>query len=254
MSDQLTDFGLFWRARQPHAPASAGRRRAPFLLRLLPGLGACGLAGLLVAGLLDRREVDPPAPPAADPIWVDAGAPLFGLVGAGSSGALRSEAQRRSAGPGRIDVLTLGEGPGGDWLRVALQQAGPQDPPSGSLFLDLSRAAARAGLAVTRSALPAVLTTRFGDFELAEIELAEGEGARACLGLRLLAGEPDLRIVGFACAREGRPSPAALACQLDGLQLLAPDAEAGLARFFAAAELASGSACIARQVEARPRR
>lgn len=250
---ELTDSGLSWRPMRAlaHTPRQS---RAPWLLRFLPGLGACGLAGLLIAGLMDRRDVDPPAPQAADPVWIDAGAPFYGLSGAGGGRALRSEAFKRSNGPGRIDVLTLGEGPGGDWLRIALQQAGPLDPAAGSLFLDLSRAAAKAGIAVTKSALPGLLATRFGDFEVAEVELAQGETPRACLGLRLLTGESDLRIVGFACAQEGRPVPAALACQLDGLQLLAPGADADVARFFAAAEIASGSACIARQAEARPRR
>ena len=251
MSDQLTHSGLIWRPSRPN-PGAADEKRAPLLLRLLPGLGACGLAGLLAVGLLDRREAAPPSPAPTEPVWVDAGAPLYGIPGAGR--ALRAQAVRRINGEGRIDVLTLGEASGGDWLRIALHQAGPQDPAPGSLFLDLSRAGARAGVAVTRAALPGLLATRFGDFEIAEVELSQDEGARACLGLRLAAGEPDLRITGFACAREGRPAPAALACQLDGLQLTAPEADAGLARFFAAAELASGSACVPRQAEVRPRR
>ncbi len=248
----MSDLGVLrhpFRAR-PSAPAR--KEDASPALRILPAVGAFGLAGLLILGLLDRRDVEAPAPLASEPVWVEAGAPVFGLSGA--SRAVHSEAIKRSKDAGRIDVLSLGEGPGGDWLRIALQQAGPLDPAPGTLFLDLSRAAAKAGVAVTRAALPALLATRFGDFEVAEVELAQGDGPRACLGLRLLAGDANLRIVGFACAREGRPAPAALACQLDGLQLLAPSADEALARFFAAAELSSGSACVARQAEARPRR
>ena len=139
------------------------------------------------------------------------------------------------------DALTFRDAPGdGAWLRVALHLAGPLDGAPGSFYLDLTRAAARAGVAVTRASLPTMHQIRFGGLEVAEVVLAEGEGARACLGFRLLAGEPDLRILGFACDRERQPEPRALACTLDGLQLLAPGFDEGLARFFAAAELASG--------------
>jgi hypothetical protein len=160
----------------------------------------------------------------------------------------------RRNGPGRQDALTFGDGPGaGDWLRLSVQQAGPLDPAPGSFYLDLARAAARAGVAVTRAALPGLLATRFGAFEAAEVELARGEASHACLGFRLLAGTPDLRITGLACGREGPPDRAALACTLDGLHLLTPGVDAGLARFFAAArpDMEAARDCEARRSGAR---
>ena len=219
----------------------AGGRRMRWPLRVLPGVAACGLAGLLIAGLLEPRAPEPAAPELALSPWVEASASMFGLEATGFSRAPRAEAWTRRQGPGRQDVLTFGEGPGeGAWLRLAILQAGPLDPAPGSFYLDLTRAAARAGVAVTRASLPDLLATRFGGFETADVELADGEGARACLGFRLLAGEPDLRLLGFACGRERQPERAALACTLDGLRLLAPEADSGLARFFAQARSAHG--------------
>jgi len=236
----MSDLGVLLQPLRARASRQTGRRRAPWLLRGLPGLAGCGLAGLLIAGLLEPRAVEPTASP-EDPVWVDAGAPLYGLTAPGFSRVTRAEAVMRRIGPGRQDALTFGDGPGaGDWLRLSVQQAGPLDPAPGSFYLDLTRAAARAGVAVTRASLPVMQQIRFGGLEVAEVVLAEGEGTRACLGFRLLAGEPDLRMLGFACDGERQPEPRALACTLDGLQLLAPGAHEGLARFFAAAELASG--------------
>ena len=243
----MSDLGILLQPPPARAPSAAGRRRASWLIRSLPGLAGCGLAGLLIAGLLEPRGAEPTAPP-LDPIWVDAGAPLYGLTTPGFSRATRAEAVMRLNGPGRQDSLTFGQGPGaGDWLRLSVQQAGPLDPAPGSFYLDLTRAAARAGVAVTRAALPGLLATRFGGFEAAEVELALGETSHACLGFRLLAGAPDLRIMGLACGRGGLPDRAALACTLDGLRLLAPGADAGLARFFAAAapEPEPGQSCEA---------
>ena len=235
----MSDLGVLLQPLRARAAREAGRRRAPWLVRSLPGLAGCGLAGLLIAGLLEPREVEPLAPP-EDPVWVDAGAPLYGLASPGFSRPTRAEALLRRNGIGRQDALTYGQGPGaGDWLRLSVQQAGPLDPVPGSFYLDLTRAAARAGVAVTRAALPGLLATRLGAFEAAEVDLAQGAASRACLGFRLLAGSPDLRITGLACGREGPPDKAALACTLDGLHLIAPGAEAGLVRFFAAPTPAS---------------
>ncbi len=228
----MSDLGLLSQHLRAPASREAGRRRARWLVRSLPGLAGCGLAGLLIAGLLEPRAVEPVAPP-DDPVWVDAGAPLYGLSAAGFSRATRAEAMMRRNGPGRQDALTFGQGPGaGDWLRLSVQQAGPLDPAPGSFYLDLTRAAGRAGVAVTRAALPGLLATRLGAFEAAEVELARGEASHACLGFRLLAGSPDLRIMGLACGRDGLPDRAALACTLDGLHLVAPGAEGAIARFF----------------------
>ena len=221
--------------------AAPARGRLSWRMRFLPWLAACGLTGLLVVGLLDRPAHEAPAPDLALSPWVEAGAPIYELAAAGFIRPPRGEAWTRRQGAGRQDALTFRDEPGeGAWLRVALHLAGPADPAPGSFYLDIARAAARAGVAVTRASLPVMQQIRFGGLEVAEVALAEGEGARACLGFRLLAGDPDLRMLGFACDRERRPEPRALACTLDGLQLLAPGADEGLARFFAAAELASG--------------
>ena len=220
------------------APASG---RLTWRMRFLPWLAASGLTGLLIAGLLDWPAHEPAAPEPALSPWVEAGAPIYELQAAGFIRPPRGEAWSRRQGPGRQDALTFRDTPGdGAWLRVGLHLGGPLDPAPGSFYLDLTRAAARAGVAVTRASLPVMQQIRFGGLEVAEVALAEGEGTRACLGFRLLAGEPDLRLLGFACDRERQPEPRALACTLEGLQLLAPGADEGLARFFAAAELASG--------------
>ena len=220
------------------APASG---RLSWRMRFLPWLAASGLTGLLIVGLMDRPAPEAPSPEPALSPWVEAGAPIYGLEAPGFIRPPRGEAWTRRQGAGRQDVLTFRDAPGdGAWLRVALHQAGPLDAASGSFYLDLTRAAARAGVAVTRASLPVMQQIRFGGLEIAEVALAEGEGVRACLGFRLLAGEPDLRILGFGCDRERQPEPKALACTLEGLQLLAPGLDEDLARFFAAAELASG--------------
>ena len=220
------------------APASG---RLSWRMRFLPWLAASGLTGLLIVGLLDWPAPELAAPEPALSPWVEAGASIYGLEAPGFIRPPRGEAWTRRQGPGRQDALTFRDEPGdGAWLRVGLHLAGPLDPAPGSFYLDLTRAAARAGVAVTRASLPVMQQIRFGGLEIAEVALAEGEGVRACLGFRLLAGEPDLRILGFACDRERQPEPRALACTLEGLQLLAPGLDEGLARFFAAAELASG--------------
>ena len=238
----MSDLGVLLQPLRARAARDAGRRRASWLVRSLPGLAGCGLAGLLVAGLLEPGAVEPPAAP-EEPVWVEAGAPLFGLASPGFGRPTRAEALVRRNGPGRQDALTFGPGPGaGDWLRLSVLQAGPLDPAPGSFYLDLARAAARTGVAVTRAALPGLLATRFGAFEAAEVDLAQGEASHACLGFRLLAGSPDLRITGLACGREGLPDKAALACTLDGLHLVAPGVEPGLARFFAAPKPATEAA------------
>jgi hypothetical protein len=236
----MSDLGIQWRPFGARVPQGVGQGGASWPLRILPGTGALVLAGLLLAGLAEPRVAEPPAAPIDSPL-LDAGSSIFGLEVAGFVQPPRSEAWTRRAGPGRMDALTFGEGPGGgDWLRLVVQQAGPLDPLPGSFYLDMARAAARAGVAVTRASLPDLLATRFGGFEVADVALAEGAGARVCLGFRLLVREPDLRILGFACGRGRQPDRAALACTLEGLRLLAPGADARVARFFAATEISRG--------------
>ena len=101
--------------------------------------------------------------------------------------------------------------------------------------------AAETGLAITPLAQPGAMHTKFGDFEVAVLGLAQGDGsARECLGFRFAATAPDLRIAGFACGAE-KPAPslltkAQLACLIDTLELAAPPEDERLIWFFAAHE------------------
>ena len=87
---------------------------------------------------------------------------------------------------GRQDSLTFGRLDGGDpFFRLTLYRVGRESVPDVPLFIDLVRLAASIDLAVTRSANPANLPTRFGPFETADIDLAAGAAAPVpCLGFR----------------------------------------------------------------------
>ena len=103
----MSDLGVLLQPLRARASRQAGRRRAPWLLRGLPGLAGCGLAGLLIAGLLEPRAVEPTASP-EDPVWVDAGTPLYGLTAPGFSRVTRAEAVMRRA---TCPVLTVKHAP-----------------------------------------------------------------------------------------------------------------------------------------------
>ena len=232
--------------QRPVPPRPVPRRALP--LRLLGGAGAAALIGLWLASLL----VEPPAPaalppPVNEPLWTQ-GEGLYRITS--EFGMARSVARLRRDGA-RQDVLVIGDGLGAaHHARLVLHQAGPLDQPPGSFYLEIARMAALAGVAVTRSQLPQAVPSRFGSLDVAELTLTEGSSQRSCAGLRLLVGEPDLRLTGFACLGDVPREAQAFACFIDRLELNASRAETSLAAFFAKAQMAR-PACVVSQTQVR---
>ena len=104
--------------------------------------------------------------------------------------------RRLEGGDAREDSLTLGEfTSGGPYLRLDIRETPADKRGNPDFFLDLTRHAAQAGLAVVKISQPSPLASRFGSFETADIRLSQkagGESApteRACLALRLIGGQ-----------------------------------------------------------------
>ncbi len=185
------------------------------------------------------------APP---PEWVDIAHPLalFDLSAPQFAHLPQSYAARRNRLGGRQDSLTFGQLDGGDaFFRLTLYRVGREAVPDVPLFVDLVRLGASVDLAVTRSAIPANLPTRFGPFETADIDLAAGAAAPVpCLGFRGAGLGGSFRLSGFACGTRALPmSRPALACLIDRLELDGGGDDPALVRYFAQSEMNRDGAC-----------
>lgn len=223
-------------------------RRRPALSpgRLLVGLAAsAGLASLVAYPAGEAAVALPDTRATAK--WVDTAAndELFQLETSAVEGLPRTYAvNRQTAGNGREDILTFGV-PGGarGYVRLEIRQA-MQGGPDAGLFVALVRRAAQAGLAITRAGLSFVLATRLGPFDASEVTLAADAHEWACVGLRLCSTDTRLQITGLTCGDAGkRPTPAAVACILDALNLAPGSYDPSLRGFFHEAERRRGSLC-----------
>ena len=230
------------------------RRLRDVTLGLLSAVGLAVLAGLLATGTFEPAE-SPVAPQEAPPpAWVDVGKPLrlFALPSTEFGREPRLyEARRHRNGGGRQDLLTYGQAfASGPYLRLGLYRLGAEEAPHVGFYLDLTRAAGLAGLSVTRSAQPAIMQTRFGDMDVADLVVSEGTVERNCLGFRAAFDHPGLRLTGFACSDAKPLDRAALACALDRLDLVSAGEDRAMADFFAAAEAGRGKGCATGKGEA----
>ncbi len=159
--------------------------------------------------------------------------------------------RRLEDGDAREDSLTLGEFiSGGSYLRLDIRETPADKRGNPDFFLDLTRHAAQAGLAVVKISQPSPLASRFGSFETADIRLSQkagGESApteRACLALRLIGGKRSVEIAGMACGAPAKPlDRRALGCILDRLDYVSNGENAAFDQFFQAAEQERGKGC-----------
>jgi hypothetical protein len=156
---------------------------------------------------------------------------------------------------GRDDIVTIGEFAGrGVYLRLALLQAEGEKLNS-DFFLDMSRLAAQAGIAVLRVAPPSPLSTRFGAFESADIRLTLGplEAAatpsveeRSCLAFRLVNQKLSVETAGLACGSAAAPiDRRSLSCILDRLDYAPGSSDKALDQFFGGPAVDRSQACVA---------
>ena len=226
------------------------------LRRPLRTTGALTLAllGLVAADFLTVERpprvapapVPAPARPGAAP-WLEVIKPLelYSLDAGDFSKSSRSyRARRHAEGGGRQDTITLGTPGTEPMLRLSLYRRGAEPYSRAPFFADVARQAAEAGLSVTRSALPDLLPTRFGAFEVAAVNLSAGDApATPCSGYRLVLDDPALTVSGLACGGAAATNHDSLRCLLERLDLASGGSDRTLVEFFAASELKRSGTC-----------
>lgn len=231
------------------------RRRLRRRRGVSPGMAAIVAILFAAALVLFAGHEAPPAAPllpvavaAPPPDWTDIPNPLqlYDLSAPEFAHGPQSYAARRNRFGGRQDILTFGALDGhGPFFRLTLYRLGGERAVEVPLFVGLVRLAAAADLSIVRSANLAILPTRFGPVETADIDLAAGDAAPApCIGFRGAGLDGYFRLGGFACGTKAAPiSRPALACLLDRLEL-DNGGDPALTGFFAASELRRDSRCV----------
>jgi hypothetical protein len=185
------------------------------------------------SGSIPRTPLVAPAP-----MWesVPRPTPLYGIEGVDRSQALL-EVRRHSSG-GREDTLDFGTVGEAGSARLRLTRNVPE-PEGQSLYIDLVRQGAEAGLAVVRSTQGAPLVTKFGLAESANVTFA-GAAEQACLAVRFTHPEMQFSLRGWLCGAQ--LSEAQLTCLIDRLVVTGSEDQA-LKVLFAQAERQRQPAC-----------
>ena len=240
-------------AAWPKPAQAPPARQVSFYPRIIIGvLVASALAAALSIPLPDSTTLQAHAEDASSvaprPRWVDIAKPypFYTIDAVEFSKAQKSyAAQRLDVGAGRRDMITLGNfGGAAPWLHLTIRRFGSTVGDQTDFFVDITRRAAEAGIAVSHSALPGQIATRFGPLDYASVRLERGEVAAQCQAFRFADLGPDLAITGLYCAANGHePTPGGTVCLLDRLNLAASGDDAALRKVFVAAELKREQFC-----------
>jgi hypothetical protein len=150
------------------------------------------------------------------------------------------DAVRSATGDGREDRLTFGAAAqtGEPFVALGIYRAGSEAIEPALFFVELSRRAAAAGLAVSKATPGDPLRGKFGEMESAEVRLSTDDGVeRSCLAFRRAAPGEGLRLSGWYCPPAGAfPERAELSCLVDRLELSGANDDKVLRDAFAAAQ------------------
>ncbi|MCB2052309.1 MAG: hypothetical protein KDE63_12865 [Novosphingobium sp.] len=190
-------------------------------------------------------------PDKSEPAWtsIRKPIPIYAFSGGLFSRPADDYSARRHTDGSRIDTLTFGDfGKDSErqepWMRISLHRiAGPATEPPG-FFVDMARLASIDGLSVTRTTVPHLMATRFGNFAVADLEIRDTNPSAVCLGYRMESLSPAFRISGISCGSRTNPvDRRLLSCTLDRLDLLSARDDRELSGFFAKSELRRASDC-----------
>lgn len=165
------------------------------------------------------------------------------------------EARRSRDGSQREDLLSFGAFAGSaPHLSLRLQTGDGIAAHSGSFTVALVHAAALRSLAVERGSTPAVIETRFGPLETADIVLGSGTETRACLAFRTVGPDAPFAMSGWWCAGAKPSDRKQLTCLIDRLDLANAGAEPELRAAFARSELQRQPGCATPRLAATGRK
>jgi hypothetical protein len=147
-------------------------------------------------------------------------------------------ARRHPAG-GREETMTWGNpAESRGFMALVVYRPGGEARTDRTLFVETARRAAFSGMSVVRFSAAQPQPTKFGDTEMADIQMSTGLVERACLAFRHVDLGGTLEITGWYCGALEKPAErATLTCLLDRLGLMSAGDDAALRALFARAEL-----------------
>ena len=197
-------------------------------------------ASMAVEPKIALREASPQ--PLETPSWTRIlhPAPLFTLDAAELSKTEKTyEALRSTLGDGREDRLVFGALARVDepFMEVAILRVGTEAGDAAPFFVELSRRAASAGVAVAKAAPGEPFPSKFGEMESAETRLSTNGVERSCLAFRRAIAGEALRLLGWYCAPEGVSTRAPeLSCLIERLEVSGNTDDETLREAFASAQ------------------
>lgn len=165
------------------------------------------------------------------------------------------EARRSRDGGQREDLLSFGTfASSAPHLSLRLRTRDGLAAHSGSFTVALVHAAALRSLAVERGSTPALIETRFGSLETADIVLGDGIESRACLAFRTIGVDAPFAMSGWWCAGAKPSDRRQLTCLIDRLDLANAGADPELRAAFARSELRRQPGCATPRLAATGRK
>ncbi|BCB18164.1 hypothetical protein [Bosea sp. ANAM02] len=165
------------------------------------------------------------------------------------------EARRSRDGSQREDLLSFGAFAGSaPHLSLRLRTGDGLAAGSSSFTVALVHVAALRSLAVERGSMPAMIETRFGPLETADIVLGDGSESRACLAFRTVGADAPFAMSGWWCAGARPSDRRQLTCLIDRLDLANAGAEPALRAAFARSELRRQPGCATPRLAATGRK
>lgn len=124
-----------------------------------------------------------------------------------------------------------------------------------AFFIDMTRLAAEGGHAITRTANPVAMASKFGLVETADMVMDTNDAPRVCIGFRHAADSAAFSFQGWLCGSAARAADRQqLTCMIDRLNLVSSGEDRALRSYFSKAELNRQQGCLSPKLAAAGRK